>query len=89
MSIGVAAVDCGVEDNQVVGKKSQVADWEVHSWGNGRLPGMAAISAIATLQVGATLTEDPADKLAMNKAADYLIKALAPQLKTFRKILAD
>jgi len=87
MSIGVVAVDCGVEDNQVVGKKSQVGDWEVHSWGNGTLPGMAAISAITTLQVGATLTEDPADKLAMNKAADYLIKALASQLKTFRKLL--
>jgi len=86
MSTGFA-VDAAAHDHAAE-KRSQHGDWEVHSWGNGRLPGMAAISAITTLQVGATLTEDPADKSAMSKAAEYLISALAPQLKAFQQDLS-
>jgi hypothetical protein len=65
-----------------------IGNWEVHSWGDGEFPGMAAVSAITTLQVGATLTTVPADKIALNKAAEYLMDALAPQLKSFQRALS-
>ena len=68
--------------------KSPVGDWEIHSWGNGASPGMAILSAIMTLQVGATLAIAPSDKIALNQAADYLKNALAPQLKSFQQILS-
>jgi hypothetical protein len=68
-------------------KRTQVGDWAVHSWGNAKLPGMAAISAIATLQLSATLSEVPIDKIALNKAAKYLTKALASQIESFQKSL--
>jgi hypothetical protein len=71
-----------------INRKSPIGNWEIHSWGDGALPGMAVISAITTLQVGATLTNVPADKIAMNKAAEYLKNALAPQLKSFQQRLS-
>src|SRR5258708_26210326 len=37
-----------------INKKSPVGNWEIHSWGHGAFPGMAILSAITTLQVGAT-----------------------------------
>jgi hypothetical protein len=49
---------------------------------------MAAVSAIATLQIGATLTPLQADKIALNKAADYLMDALSSQLKSFQQAIA-
>jgi hypothetical protein len=88
MSVGFATVHGVADDYDAVDKRRQIGAWEVHSWGDGRLPGMAALSAITTLQVGATLSEAPADKIAMNKAAEYLIDALAAQLKTFQQALA-
>jgi len=48
---------------------------------------MAAISAITTLQIGATLTPIPADQVALNKAAEYLLNTLASQLKSFQQAL--
>jgi hypothetical protein len=69
-------------------KNTQIGDWAIHSWGSSRFPGMAAISAIATLQLSATLSDTPADKLAMDKAAEYLTKALAPQIKSFQEASA-
>jgi hypothetical protein len=48
---------------------------------------MAAISAIATLQLSATLSDLPSDKSALNKAAEYLKKALASQIKSFQESL--
>ena len=45
--------------------------------------GMAVLSAITTLQIGATLAPLPEDQVALNKAAEYLLSALAPQLKLF------
>ena len=71
-----------------VDKRSSIGEWEVHSWGTSRLPGMAALSAIATLQLGATLAEDPADSITLNRAAEYLTSALAQQLKAFQQKLA-
>jgi hypothetical protein len=50
---------------------------------------MAALSAIATLQLGATLAESPADKIAMSKAAEYLTNALALQLRIFQQVLTS
>jgi hypothetical protein len=69
-------------------KKSPIGNWEVHSWGHGKFPGMAAVSAITTLQIGATLSPLPADKIALNNAVEYLMDALAVQLKSFQQALA-
>lgn len=55
--------------------------------GDGKFPGMAAVSAITTLQIGATLTPSPADKIALNTAAEYLMAALASQLKAFLEVI--
>jgi hypothetical protein len=66
---------------------TRVGNWAIHSWGNSKFPGMAAVSAIATLQLSATLSDTAADKNAMNKAAEYLTKALAPQIKSFQETL--
>jgi hypothetical protein len=88
MSIEFATVQDLVDDHHGVGKTSRAGDWEVHFWGDDRLPGMAAVSAIATLQLGATLSEVPADKIAMSKAAEHLTSVLAPQLKAFQRALA-
>jgi hypothetical protein len=71
-----------------INKKSAVGDWEIHSWGHGAFPGMAILSAITTLQVGATLATDLADKIALNQAADSLKNTLTPQLKSFQRILS-
>jgi hypothetical protein len=88
MSIEFATPQAAVDHYHSVDKISHAGDWEVHFWGDDRLPGMAAVGAIATLQLGATLTEVPEDKIAMSKAAEYLTRALASQLKTFRRALA-
>ena len=87
MSIEFATVQSAV-DHHAVDKTNRAGDWEVHFWGDDRLPGMAAVSAIATLQLGATLTDVPEEKLALSNAAEYLIRTLAPQLKTFRRAWA-
>ena len=74
-------------DSHAEDKRTQIGDWAIHSWGNGNFPGMAAISAIATLQLSATLSDVPSDKVALNKAAEYLTKALASQIKSFQESL--
>ena len=81
-------VNDATDDRQPINRKSPIGNWEIHSWGDGASPGMAVISAITTLQVGATLTNVPADKIAMNEAVKYLKKALAPQLKSFQQKLS-
>jgi hypothetical protein len=48
---------------------------------------MAVLSAITTLQIGATLAPLPEDQVALNKAAEYLLSALAPQLKLLLQTL--
>jgi hypothetical protein len=73
---------------RVIDTKNPIGSWEMHSWGDGKLPGMAAVSAIATLQIGATLTPLQADKIALNKAVDYLMDALSSQLKSFQQAIA-
>jgi hypothetical protein len=72
----------------VIDTKNPIGSWEMHSWGDGKLAGMAAVSAIATLQIGATLTPLQADKIALNKAVDYLMDALSSQLKSFQQAIA-
>lgn len=85
----VAPVARDTTDNKrTIGTRSRVGDWKIYSWGDGEFPGMAAASAIMTLQVGATLTAVPADRIAMNKAVEYLMDALAPQLKSFQQALS-
>jgi hypothetical protein len=87
MSIEFATPQAAVDHDHAVDKTSHAGDWEVHFWGVDRLPGMAAVGAIATLQLGATLTEIPEEKIAMSKAAEYLTRVLAPQLKIFQRAL--
>jgi hypothetical protein len=69
-------------------RRSPIGNWEIHSWGDAKFPGMAAVSAITALQVGATLSPVVADKIALNKAVEYLMSALAPQLESFQHALA-
>jgi hypothetical protein len=76
------------DDNLTLRKRNPAGNWEIHSWGRAELPGCAAVSAITALQVGATLAKTIADQIAMNKAAEYLTQALAPQLKSFRQAMA-
>ncbi len=64
-------------------KRSPIGNWEMHSWGDGKFPGMAAVSAITSLQIGATLAPTPADKIALNRAVEYLMDALAPPTSIF------
>jgi hypothetical protein len=77
-----------VSNKRAIDKRSPVGTWEIHSWGHGKCSGMAVVSAITTLQIGATLTPIPADQVALNKAAEYLLDALASQLKPFLQGLA-
>jgi hypothetical protein len=74
---------------RVFRKRSPTGNWEIHSWGDGRFAGMAAISAITALQVGATLTPVPEDQVALNEAAKYLSATLARQLKSFQQALTE
>jgi TusA-related sulfurtransferase len=78
-----------IDSQRPVSRMSPIGNWEIHSWGDGAVPGMAVISAITTLQVGATLATMPEDKAAMNEAAEYLKNALAPQLKSFQQRLSE
>jgi hypothetical protein len=85
----IPGVHDATHNNRTINKSSPVGNWEIHSWGDGAVPGMAVISAITTLQVGATLATTSADKIAMNKAVEYLKSALAPQLKSFQRRLSS
>jgi hypothetical protein len=76
-------------DNQrTLNNRSAAGNWEIHSRGRADLPGMAVISAITALQVGATLAKAAADQIALTKAAEYLTNVLAAQLKSFQQTLA-
>jgi hypothetical protein len=81
----VTGVEDATDSTSIISKSSPIGNWEIHSWGDGAAPGMAAVSAITTLQVGATLASAPEDKIAMNEAAEYLKKVLASQLKSFQQ----
>lgn len=81
----VTAVQDAIDNTRTINKSGPIGNWEIHSWGDGAAPGMAAVSAITTLQVGATLASTPEDQIAMNEAAEYLKKALASQLKSFQQ----
>jgi hypothetical protein len=90
MSVETTIAHDAVNNKRTIDKRSLVGSWEIHSWGDGKCSGMAAVSAITTLQIGATLTPIPADQVALNKAAEYLLDALAPQLKLLlRTLVAD
>jgi hypothetical protein len=90
MSVETTVAHDAGNNKRAIDKRSPVGSWEIHSWGDGKCSGMAAVSAITTLQIGATLTPIPADQIALNKAAEYLLDALAPQLKLLlRTLVAD
>jgi hypothetical protein len=84
---GITVAQAAIRNKSVVDKKSQIGNWEIHAWGNGKFSGMAAVSAITALQIGATLTPVSADQIALNKAAEYLLDTLAPQVRSFWQAL--
>lgn len=90
MPIGIADVTGtktpAYDSSRSEDKPTQIGEWAIYSWGNSKSPGMAAISAIATLQLSATLSDVASDKSALNNAAEYLKNALASQIKSFQKI---
>lgn len=88
MPIEIVTARKAIDDKPATDKKTSIGNWEVHSWGHGKFPGMAAVSAITTLQIGATLSPLPADKIALNNAVEYLMDALSSQLKSFQQALA-
>jgi hypothetical protein len=88
MPIETTVAHDATDYKQAIHRKSPIGNWEIHSWGDAKFPGMAAVSAITALQVGATLTPVPADKIALNNAVEYLMGALAPQLESFQQALA-
>lgn len=88
MPIETTVAHNATDYKQAIHRKSPIGNWEIHSWGDAKFPGMAAVSAITALQVGATLTPVPADKIALNNAVEYLMVALAPQLESFQQVLA-
>ena len=83
MPAGTAVAQGAISNKRAIAKKSQFGNWEIHAWGDGKFSGMAAVSAITTLQIGATLTPVSADQIALNKAAEYLLDTLASQVKSF------
>jgi hypothetical protein len=87
MPIETAVTHNPADNKSSIDKRGPIGSWEIHSWGDGKFPGMAAVSAITTLQIGATLTPSPADKIALNTAAEYLMAALASQLKAFQEAI--
>ena len=87
MSVESTVAQNAIDNKHAIEKRNPVGSWEIHSWGDGKCSGMAAVSAITTLQIGATLTPIPADQIALNKAAEYLMGALASQLKPFQQSL--
>jgi hypothetical protein len=87
MPVDVTVAHSAITDKQISKMRSPTGNWEIHSWGDGKFSGMAAVSAITALQVGATLTPIPEDQVALNKAATYLLETLAPQLKSFQQAL--
>jgi len=87
MPVEATVAHDAITDKSVSKKRSPTGTWEIHSWGEGRFSGMAAVSAITALQIGATLTPIPADQVALNKAAKYLLDTLAPQLKSLLQAL--
>ena len=88
MSVETTVAHDVVDNKRATDKRSPVGSWEIHSWGDGKCSGMAAVSAITTLQIGATLTPILADQVALNKAAECLLDALASQIRPFQQALA-
>jgi hypothetical protein len=87
MPVGTSVTHDAITDKRVFKKRSPIGNWEIHAWGDGKFAGMAAVSAITALQIGATLTPVPADQVALNKAVEYLLDTLASQLKSFQQAL--
>jgi hypothetical protein len=63
--------------------QSFIGDWEGHQWGDGKFSGVASVAAVATLRLGATLTDDGALRSTLTAAADHLAGTLAIQIEAF------
>jgi hypothetical protein len=87
MPVEITVAQDAIGSKSAIDKRSKIGNWEIHFWGDSKLPGMAAVSAITTLQIGATLASVPADRIALNKAAEYLLDVLASQVKSFQQAL--
>jgi len=67
--------------------QSFIGDWEGRWWGDGKFPGIAAVSAIATLRLGAELTAELPIRNNLTEAADKLSLLLADQIELFVQAL--
>jgi hypothetical protein len=67
--------------------QSFIGDWENGRWGDGKFPGIAAVAAVATLRLGATLTDVAATRNTLTAAADELTTTLGAQIATFVEAL--
>ena len=77
-----------INQSHLIDKRSLVGDWEGAAWGDGKFPGIAAVAAIATLELGAMLTENAEVRNALNNAAAGLTETLALQVESFQRALA-
>jgi hypothetical protein len=87
MPVGTTVADGAMDKKTAIDRKNPIGNWEIHCRGNGSSSGMAVLSAITTLQIGATLAPLPEDQVALNRAAEYLLGALACQLKSLLQTL--
>jgi hypothetical protein len=67
--------------------QSFIGDWEGGRWGDGKFPGIASVAAVATLRLGATLTDEGAVRNTLTEAADYLTNTLAVQIGSFTQVI--
>ena len=67
--------------------QSFIGDWEGDRWGDGKFPGIAAVAAVATLRLGATLTDVAATRGTLTAAADELTNTLGAQIEAFVQAL--
>jgi hypothetical protein len=69
--------------------QSFIGDWEGGRWGDGKFPGIAAVAAVATLRLGATLADEGAIRNILTAAADDLANTLTTQIEAFTQALNE
>jgi hypothetical protein len=87
--VGVAGATFISAYGIIIDRRTLIGDWEGGQWGDGKFPGIAAVSAIATLREGARVTEDESARTALNKAADKLTLDLSDQINSFQRALGS
>jgi hypothetical protein len=69
--------------------QSLIGDWDgyLHHWGDGKFPGIVAVSAIVLLTYQAETATNPEIARAFGQAAHELTKQLAGQIESFKTAL--